>query len=340
MQTYQKSTFNGSPQFQSRPPLQRVNSKRRCPECGKSDGCMVADDRTLCIRKPSAKPVRGGLGGWWHFYEFNDPPPKVTIPKVKPKPVERARVEHVDAVLTTLLRKHLALSERHTAALRARGLSESELERNGYASAPDAEEGSRIAGELSAFGLGGVPGFYTKDGEWHMRDYGAGFFVPVRDERSRIAGLQLRRDEGEPRYIWFSSNGYPHGTSSGAPIHYARPHLLHDAAEVLLTEGALKADVVSYFMDAPVIAAAGVHNFGQDFAATLRVKFPNLRTTFIAFDSDFRVKPQVKAALEKLMRDLAGIGFKVRVRTWPPEHKGIDDYLAMLSQPHVVEVAA
>jgi hypothetical protein len=109
---------------------------------------------------------------------------------------------------------------------------------------------------------------------------------------------------------------------------------------VLLTEGALKADVASYLLDAPVIAAAGVHNFGQDFAANLRVKFPNLRTTFIAFDSDFRVKPQVKAALEKLMRDLAGVGFKVRVRTWPPEFKGLDDYLLALASSQTKGVQA
>ncbi len=338
MKIYTESNRNGSPNFNSRPPLARVTTSRRCPECSHASGCMVANDRTLCIRKPSAKPVRGGLGGWWHYHSFNDPPPQITIKK--PKPVERASADHIDGALTTLLRKHLALNERHTAALRARGLSEGEIARHGYASAPTPDDGDRIARELSAFNLEGVPGFYKQGGEWHMRDYGAGFFVPVRDERSRIAGLQLRRDEGEPRYIWFSSNGYPCGTSSGAPIHYARPHLLCGASEVLLTEGALKADVVSYFMDAPVIAAAGVHNFGQDFAATLREKFPNLRTTFIAFDSDFRVKPQVKAALEKLMRELSGAGFKVRVRTWPPEYKGLDDYLAMLSQPHVVEVAA
>jgi hypothetical protein len=210
-------------------------------------------------------------------------------------------------------------------------MSEQEIERHGYVSTPGAGEGERIAGELSAFNLEGVPGFFMQGSAWHMRDYGAGFFVPVRDERSRIAGLQIRRDDAEPRYIWFSSNNYPHGTSSGAPIHFARPHLLCGASEVLLTEGALKADVVSYFMDAPVIAAAGVHNFGQDFAATLRVKFPNLRTTLVAFDSDWRIKPQVQSALEKLMRDLAGIGFKVRVRTWPPEYKGLDDYLLALA---------
>ncbi len=341
MQTYQKSTSNGSPQFQPRPPLQRVNRRNPCPECGKFDGCMFADDRTLCIRKPSDKPVCGGLGGWWHYHSFNDPPPQITIKK--PKPVERASVEHVDAVLTTLLRKYLTLSSEHKKKLLARGMSEQEIERHGYVSTPGAGEGERIAGELSAFNLEGVPGFFMQGGAWRMRDFGTGIFVPVRDEHLRIVGCQIRRDDvadGQPKYIWFSSAGKPHGTSSSSPLHYARPHLLCGASEVLLTEGALKADVVSYFMDAPVIAAAGVNNFGRDFAATLREKFPNLRTTFIAFDSDFRVKPQVKAALEKLMRELSGAGFKVRVRTWPPEYKGLDDYLLAFSQSNVKGVAA
>jgi hypothetical protein len=75
-----------------------------------------------------------------------------------------------------------------------------------------------------------------------------------------------------------------------------------------------------------------VSNFGQDFAENLKAKFPKLKTCLIAFDSDWRVKPQVKAALEKLMRGLSGAGFRVKVRTWPPQHKGIDDYLLALSQ--------
>ncbi len=341
METYQKSTANGSPNFNSRPPLARVNTKRRCPECSHASGCMVANDRTLCIRKPSAKPVRGGLGGWWHYHSFNDPPPQITIKK--PKPVERASIEHVDAVLTTLLREHLTLSDEHERKLMARGLSLEEIARHGYASAPDASEGRRIARELSAFNLEGVPGFFMQGGAWRMRDFGAGIFVPVRDEHLRVVGCQIRRDDladGQPKYIWFSSAGKPRGTSSGSPVHFARPHLIRDASEVLITEGALKADVAAFLLDAPVIAAAGVSCFGADFPANLRVKFPNLRTTFIAFDSDFRVKPQVKAALEKLMRELSGAGFKVRVRTWPPEYKGLDDYLLAFSQSNVKGVAA
>jgi len=159
----------------------------------------------------------------------------------------------------------------------------------------------------------------------------------------RVVGCQIRRDDvadGQPKYIWFSSNNYPHGTSSGSPVHFARPHLLHDATEVVITEGALKADIASYLLDAPVIAAAGVNNFPADFPADLKAKFPSLRTILIAFDSDWRVKPQVKAALEKMMRNLSGVGFRVKVRTWPPHMgKGIDDYLLARSQSSK-EVAA
>jgi hypothetical protein len=242
-----------------------------------------------------------------------------------------------------MFRKYLGLSEQHRAALLARGISEGEIARNGYASAPARDDGDHIARELSIYGLDGVPGFHKYGGEWRMRDFGTGIFVPVRDEHLRIAGCQIRRDDvadGQPKYIWFSSNNYPHGTSSGSPVHYARPHLLHDASEVLLTEGALKADVAAFLLDAPVIAAAGVSNFGQDFAENLKAKFPKLKTCLVAFDSDWRIKPQVKAALEKLMRGLSGAGFRVKVRTWPPQHKGIDDYLLAFSQSGVKEVAA
>jgi hypothetical protein len=304
---------------------------------------MVADDRTLCLRKPSDKQVRGGLGGWWHYRFTNAPPPKLAPPKPKPLPIERASADHVAGVLTTLLRKHLGLSERHRAALLARGLSEGEIERNGYASAPPPDDGDRIARELSDFNLEGVPGFFMQGGEWRMRDFGVGIFVPVRDEHLRIVGCQIRRDDvadDQPKYIWFSSAGKPHGTSSSSPLHYARPHLLCGASEVLLTEGALKADVAAYFLNAPIIAAAGVSNFGQDFAENLKAKFPSLRTILIAFDSDWRIKPQVKAALEKMMRNLSGVGFHVKVRTWPPHMgKGIDDYLLARSQSSK-EVAA
>jgi phage/plasmid primase-like uncharacterized protein len=161
--------------------------------------------------------------------------------------------------------------------------------------------------------------------------------VPVRDNRGRIVGLQIRRhniDDGRGKYKWLSSAHKPGGTSSGSPLHYANSYLLHDAREVLITEGALKANIISHFLGCPVIAAAGVSNFGHDLAAQLRAKFPRLHTTIIAFDSDWRIKPTVKSALMRLQRELWRVGFDVVTRTWPAKFKGLDDYLNLISPRH------
>jgi hypothetical protein len=340
MEQYQKSTPNGNPQFQPRAPFVRVSRKHPCPACGKYDNCNLSADGRIAYCRRVRGDKQGRDGGWLHYLTHDSPPPKVTPPKPKPLPIERADADHLDAVMTTLIRKYLVLSEPHKESLRARGLSESEIERNGYRSTPVAGEGDRIASQLSVYGLEGTPGFYRQGSVWHMKDISVGILIPVRDERSRIVGLQIRRDVGEPRYIWFSSNGFPCGTSSGSPVHFAKPHLLHNASEALITEGGLKADICAHFLNQPVIAAAGVSNFGQDFAGNLKAKFPNLKIIFIAFDSDWRIKPSVKTALERLMYQLSGVGFRVKVRTWPPQYKGIDDYLLALDSSRTKGVAA
>ncbi len=308
--------------------------KIKCPVCGKKDNCAVSDDRrrAFCRRMRSDKP---GRGGWTHILSDTPRVDMTTQHASQPKQeqAERASADHVAGVLTALLRRSLTLSGRHRAALQARGLSESEIERNGYASTPTPEEGDRIACELSVYGLEGVPGFFMQGGEWHVRDFGSGIFVPIRDEHLRIVGCQIRRDEGSPRYLWFSSAGKPHGTSSGAPVHFARPHMLRNASEVLITEGALKADVAAFLLDAPVIAAAGVSTFGHDFATNLKAEFPKLETAYLAFDADFQHNDGVKESLFRLADELQSAGLRAQVRAWPAHMgKGIDDYLLTVSK--------
>jgi hypothetical protein len=173
-----------------------------------------------------------------------------------------------------------------------------------------------------------VPGFFTETGGQRMVTITPGIFVPVRDQHSRIQALMVRRDNvhGGGKYLWLSSKDRPHGTGSGAPSHYANAHLLTDAREVTLTEGALKASIAAYFMRAPVIGNAP-SCFGADFAANLKSEFPKLQRVNVAFDMDFRRNAQVKAALFRLVAQLEKARFNVRVRTWPDKWKGIDDYL-------------
>ncbi len=322
-------------QLAPRAQLLRVTRQRRCPECDHGDWCMVAADGSgaLCMRKPGGKLSRNG--GWWYSYHARGTPvmsQRAAPSALRPQAlsVERASAAECHATYTALLQL-LTLSTQHRGALIGRGLADAEIAARGYVSTPDARRIADLVAQLSTFNLLGVPGFYCDDGRWKLVTCRAGYFVPYRDERGRIVGLQYRLEqplnEGKTKCLWLSSAGRPRGVSSGAPVHCARAHLLPVAREVTLTEGALKADVCAYYLNAPVIAAAGVTNFGQDFAARLRASYPQLTDAIIAFDADLWQKPQVYAALERLAAQLEVARVRVRVRTWPVQFKGFDDYL-------------
>ncbi|HJQ31684.1 MAG TPA: DUF3854 domain-containing protein [Pyrinomonadaceae bacterium] len=176
-----------------------------------------------------------------------------------------------------------------------------------------------------------------------------GFFVPARDEFGRLRALACRLDEPRDgcKYIWLSSNPetvndegrqkYPCGASSGSPVHFANRRLIWIADELVITEGTLKADCIAALSGLPVVGVAGVNNT-RGLAARLRATLPRLQRVHVAFDKDVLEKAQVASALYRLIRQLEGERFTVRVRMWPGAAKGFDDYL--LSELRVPEVAA
>ncbi len=325
--------------------LSRVSRRSPCAVCGRSDkACLFRPDGSgvLCSQRASDRPARGGcIQAWWHYFDDPARPTPKAAPASPPKPEQfRASVEHVDGVLTTLVRDCLRLAPEHNDALEARGLSPREIRAHGYASILDETLGDEIAASLAEFDLRGVPGFFRDGARRRMKRCPRGFFVPVRNERSQIVGLQIRCDDPKAgKYLWFSSANMREGTGSGAPVHFARPHLLPTTSEVLITEGGLKANLISHFTGSPVVAAAGVGNFGPDFAARLYALAPHV-TPIIAFDADWMIKPQVAAALEKIKKELKRAGFKIKVRTWPSRYKGLDDYLLACHVSSRMEVAA
>jgi hypothetical protein len=214
--------------------------------------------------------------------------------------------------------------------LALRGFDDTEINRLNLKSTPSRSECDSIADALSKYDLRGVPGFYREGRSWRLRDLGSGILIAVRDARHRIRGLQLRRDEGEPRYIWLSSppDKFTDGASSGAPAHFARPQRVAVTNEVVITEGAMKANVVSFFLNTPVVGVAGVSTFTDDFGEYLKRELPDLRRAVICYDTDWQSKKEVRRALLRLQRTLTKAGLRWKVRTWPPEFKGYDDYLA------------
>ncbi len=322
-------------------PLARASRKQPCPVCGKPDWCSLSRDGeiAICMRKVSGHPTQNG--GHLHHLAAPAAPsrPAARSPIPQPAPQPRASAEHINTVYGVMLRDLLKLSDTHREKLRARGLSLAEIEARGYVSTPGREAAAEIARALSKHDLRGVPGFYLERDRWQMVGVAPGYFVPYRDECGRVAAMQYRIERplngGKTKYLWLSSppGQYPHGTSSGAPLHCARPELLAGAREITITEGALKGDVASFLMGAPVVAAAGVTLFGRNIGDRLRQIAPQLRTVYVGFDLDWKSNEAVKRALFRLMEELERARFSARLRAWPSHlGKGIDDYLLSVAR--------
>lgn len=319
----------------SHTPLEWINvykTKQSCPVCGKRDNCEVTRDgrAAYCRRIRSAK--QGRDGGWFHWL-LDTPADKPQMPanprKEKPQ-AKRAQAEKLNKVYSAML-ELFTLEEKHRSDLLKRGLSYQAIEANNYKSTPSLFDASQIADELShKFDLYGLPGFFLSYGTWRMVSVREGFFVPIRNTQGQIHGLQIRLDNpinGKQKYCWFSSGNFYKGASSSSPVHFSKPDSIHKHNEVLITEGALKADIISYLTNAPVIAFAGVSNFGANFSIHLRKRFPSLRKTILCFDSDRYEKKQVRDPMFKLGNELRRAYFDVSVRDWSDEFKGYDDFL-------------
>lgn len=335
--------------------LKRVNNSHPCPICGKTDWCSFTSDGklALCSRTPGGAIKQARNGSWIHRLDEHQKKDQslsarsiqtkqINSKKEKPQ-CKRAIASHLHKVYSAML-EWLELYSQHKDDLLQRGLSRSFIKENCYKSTPSLFDASQLAFELGKkFDLRGVPGFFEDYGTWRMVKHHSGFFVPIRNSHNQIYGLQIRLDQpinGKQKYVWLSSANYYKGTSSSTPIHFSKPELINSAKETLITEGALKGDVVSYFTDQPVISAAGVNNFGESFAPNLRKRFPSLRKTILCFDADAYENEPVRNALFRLGQDLTRSYFDVSVRDWPGEYKGFDDFLlAQTSYFNLNEVA-
>jgi DNA primase len=324
--------------------IQRVSTKHRCEVCGHADWCSFTDELILCSRLINYSTfikTNYGDGGAVHLHrregvtavrrsEFVDEnkSDNVTL-------VPLADITVRDGVYSALIRQSLTLKPEHRKALHERGLDDDEIDRLGYVSTPSKDEAPAIAHDLSTrFDVSGVPGFFRDGDEWKLVGMWPGYLIPYRNHRGQIQALNYRRHDWKRgdevgKYIWLSSNPekYPFGVKSGTPLHWSKPHLLPGAQEIVVTEGALKSDICSFFLNAPFVAASGVTQFGSDFGVNIKQKFPHVERVVISLDSDWRTNDAVRLGLSTLRRNIEDAGLEWRVRSWPSEFKGLDDYL-------------
>ena len=226
------------------------------------------------------------------------------------------------------LLEQLSLSDSHLENLLKRGLDEATIERNQYKSYPQVGL-TNITDILIEQGciVEGVPGFYkNKSGKWCLRHLSSGILIPQRDGFGRIQGLQIRLDKSRDcKYITLSTSDYDCGAKGVANPHFRMGG--KGLRTVILTEGPLKGDIVSYFTDYSVLAIQGVNIIYNLRNAIEDLKEAGMEELMIAFDMDWKKNPYVKKALINIKELLTELEVMFSTLDWDENYKGLDDYL-------------
>lgn len=311
-----KSTSNVSQKFL------KVNRRNPCPICGKPDWCLVSPDgkAAICARIQSEKPT--GNAGWLHIRDGEYKPAPIAT-KPQQKQAKKADTARINAVYSALL-SELNLSDTHKQKLTERGLSDADIERYGYKTLPsDRRLELPAILQKHELKLAGVPGFYLNDNRAVNLAGPAGILIPIRNFQGEIYGMQVRADDtSKGKYRWISSKNYLYGVSSGAPIHVTGP--LEPAAEVWITEGALKADIATLKLQKTILAVAGVGNWAGIIPVINKLKPCRV---IAAFDMDKNNNQAVRLHLDRMTAYFLRRYIRVFEADWQADYKGIDDIL-------------
>ena len=238
-----------------------------------------------------------------------------------------APIETRDNTYNSLL-DMLVLNKTHESALKERGINPQYIKSKRYASIPQTGH-QEIATVLLDKGLilDGVPGFYKRKGEWTFAKSGSGIMIPQRDVLGRIQGFQMRMDNNRNgKYLNLTSNNFPNGTASKAFVHFA-PNYNNDIKEIILTEGALKADVIAFLSGMPVLSIPGVNSTGFLPQTLIELKQKGMRRIDIAFDMDLYDNKNVYRALCNLKNIIRDVDIPFCMYEWDKKYKGLDDFL-------------
>lgn len=308
------------------------------------------------------------------------------VPKyTKPKELQALDPDTCDKVYRAFLSLCPIRKEHAMEWMQGRKYSKEDIITLGFRSVPAPEELNKILLQLQSKGypLARVPGFVQrllpenyakqypdglleKDEEgrgywvWTISAGKGGYFIPVRDREGRIIRMRIRRDEGKPKYIWFSSYDNTaiekdtfrlrrNGVSSGSPLHIVPPTSqiriwstgtelsdIYNVKVVIVTEGEHKAQISANELKTAFIGVPGVGNFKDVLPL---VSDWGTKKLILAYDMDTLKKEDDSVKSEKkqkmlfdILREFAkeiiALGVDCYLWTWSiKDGKGLDDLL-------------
>ncbi len=355
----------------------RVSRARPCLICGKPDWCSRTSDDSIsfCARVTAGADRLSRKEQWGVFYHHESIKPKPyknysENHHVQSKPAKKispAPLEIRDFVYSSLFRLSPA-SDYLVLTRGSKGLLERGFENTqDYGGLPGSvAKRQDLAANIrlllnqnfplfirqNPLGLRHVPGFWIDDnGEtnlWQKKDYPHPFLlIPYRSPTGLIQACQIRLTGNlaadKKRYLWLSLP-QKNSAGSGTPLHYANWKNFGQAnftnLPVLVTEGALKADVVSKLR--PDFFA--VANSGVNCSLELIVNISRGKSLYLAFDGDWKENSVVLRQIAKLLlfrniSDDSQLFCKnTKILSWNFQFKGIDDALLKGSEIYAYSI--
>lgn len=306
----------------------------RCPKCNFQGGPLQFWAFYRNLGNVSSKDAAKD------FHEFTEGK-NGAIPASTAKYIPKSRID-VDTAGIEVRNKtynalldELTLSDRHRKDLLRRGMTDREIRENGYKSYPITEK--EVYCELlisKGYVLKGVPGFYQKeDGKWTMMCCGkGGYLIPQRDGKGRIQGMQIRSDDASyGKYLTLSSCEKLNGSKGRAYCHFTRGR--KGLKDIILTEGPLKGDIISYYTGYSVLAVQGVNSLKAVKGAIADLYNSGLlNKVSLAYDMDLYRNEHVTSALSDLKEMLRSFEIPFSQIDWQKDYekkdiKGLDDWL-------------
>lgn len=204
--------------------------------------------------------------------------------------------------------------------------------------------------------LKGVPGFFQSklNDNWSFVTKKRGIMIPYVNFNRMIQGYQVRKDDDvrevdaetgkyEYKYSWITSKYFKSGTGSKSFVHYAcdfkwiKENYCFEPVfkeGVVLTEGAMKADLFFEITNQPTIAVPGVNSLNLLLEELEKIKAKGVKKIYNGYDMDYMDNPDVQKAEARLKEMIEGVGFEYIRLTWNPYIgdkmvlKGIDDFYA------------
>lgn len=351
----------------------RVSRNQPCLICGKPDWCSRTWDESVsfCARITDGADHLSRKEKWGVFYHnrelFNQPRKKLGVPKnhfKKAEEIPLAPLEIRDFIYTALLRLSPASSFESLAigakGLRGRGL----INYEDYGGLPClADERKDLAARARLLlnqnfpsfvcenpnGIRHIPGFWIdENGEaclWQNSDYSKPLLIiPYRSPAGKIQACQIRYTgtpkQNKKRYLWLSLPKM-NSSGSGTPLHFASWKTFRSSnldKPLLITEGALKADVTARFLPKYYSLASS----GVGCSHDLIVNVSRGKSICLAFDNDYQDNPAVLRQFIRLLQlrfaenQMTNLQFPTKILYWDIKYKGIDD--ALLNSSKILEL--